>query len=371
MISLAYTILFIGQALYADFVKGKVKRNRKPQPQGGTIMRVFIIVLLLIVLGIITWQAEKQYGIIDRLAGPGLDEDAVTPAEERPEPEGEGTPADEAEPALPSFDIVYVTRSGYATIAGRAKPGSTVKVYANGEDLAETQTEEDGSWALATETPLESGPVELSLSMTTPDGLTIRSEETILIYVPEREGDLPLVLRTTPGGATEVLQDPRDPPEGVGPLTLDVIDYDDSGAVIFSGRAEPNRIVQLFINRRLLGQAPSTEEGRWTIAPDAQIAPGVYQLLVVQLDENGRPAYAIELPFERARPDQIQIRDGKVIVQPGNSLWRIARQAYGRGLQYTIIYEANVDQIRDPDLIYPGQIFEVPESESEDQEGGG
>ncbi len=322
-------------------------------------MRVVIIVLLLIVLGLVGWQAAEQFKIIE---GPAPE--VSTPADEGEEEEVE-PPAEQQEPALPSFDVVLVTRSGYATIAGRAKPGSTVTVYANDEVLVETGTAADGSWATATDTPLASGPVELSLSMTTPDGMTIRSEQTILIYVPEREGDLPLVLRTTPGGATEVMQDPRKPPEGFGPLTLDVIDYDDSGAVIFSGQAEPNRIVQLFINRRLLGQTPSLENGRWTIAPDAQIAPGVYQLLVIQLDENGRPKFAIELPFERARPDQIEIRDGKVVVQPGNSLWRIARRAYGEGVQYTIIYEANIDQIRNPDLIYPGQIFEVPEAEGE------
>ncbi|MEL7488070.1 MAG: LysM peptidoglycan-binding domain-containing protein, partial [Pseudomonadota bacterium] len=55
------------------------------------------------------------------------------------------------------------------------------------------------------------------------------------------------------------------------------------------------------------------------------------------------------------------------IVQPGNSLWRIARRAYGSGFQYTVIYEANADQIRDPDLIYPGQIFEVPEDSEGEQ----
>jgi nucleoid-associated protein YgaU len=151
-------------------------------------------------------------------------------------------------------------------------------------------------------------------------------------------------------------------------LSLDVIDYDDTGAVIFSGRAEPGRVVELYINRRLIGRVAADEEGRWTIAPDAQIAPGVYQLLVIQLDENSRPAYAIELPFERASADQIQLRDGKVIVQPGNSLWRIARRAYGRGAQYTVIYEANA--IRDPDLIYPGQIFEVPETPAPGEDGG-
>lgn len=49
-----------------------------------------------------------------------------------------------------------------------------------------------------------------------------------------------------------------------------------------------------------------------------------------------------------------------VTVQPGFSLWRIARENYGEGVLYVKVFEANRDQIRDPDLIYPGQIFTVP-----------
>jgi hypothetical protein len=198
--------------------------------------------------------------------------------------------------------------------------------------------------------------------MTTTDGAVIRSDQTIIIYVPKREGDRPLVLRTTPGGATEVLQEPRDDGVGLGPLALDTIDYDDSGAVIFSGRAEAGRVVQLFANGQFVGQTPAGEDGRWRLTLNG-IPPGVYTLQIIQLDKDGKPAYAIELPFERASASDVDLRDGKVIVQPGNSLWRIARRAYGRGIQYTIIYEANADQIRDPDLIYPGQIFEVPPAE--------
>ena len=50
-----------------------------------------------------------------------------------------------------------------------------------------------------------------------------------------------------------------------------------------------------------------------------------------------------------------------VVVQPGHSLWRIARRVYGQGLHYTLIYAANRAQIGNPDLIFPGQIFSVPQ----------
>lgn len=317
-------------------------------------MRVLIIFILLIILGFIGWKAAERFGVIEPV------ELAIEDGIESTEQPNIDEPS---EPVLPSFDLVRVDRNGYAVIAGRAAPNAAVTVFANGEVLAEVTAENDGSWVMTQDTPLESGPVELSLQMTTTEGMTVKSEQTILIYVPEKEGDRPLVLRTTPGGATEVLQEPRDPDGSLGPLSLDAIDYDDSGAVIFSGSAQPGRIVQLFLNRQFLAQMASGEDGRWVITtpPGVQIAPGVYTLQVIQLDENGRPAYAIELPFERASAEQIKLRDGKVIVQPGNSLWRIARRAYGTGTQYTIIYEANESQIRDPDLIYPGQIFEVPE----------
>lgn len=316
-------------------------------------MRVFIIFLLLVILGFLAWKAAERFRVI-----PPAEQSSQTVAPGEP-----AAPEEAKAPSLPSFDIVRVDRTGYAVIAGRAKPRAKVTVYANDAELATVEAEGDGSWVMTTETPLEAGPVELSLSMTAEDGQTIRSEETIIIYVPERPGDRPLVLRTTPGGATEVIQEPRDPAGGLGPLSLDTVDYDDSGAVIFTGRAEPNRVIEVFINGQFLDRATSGADGRWVMTPSQQIAPGVYTLHIVQLDENGRPAYAIEVPFERARPEDIVIRDGKVVVQPGNNLWRIARRAYGRGAQYTIIYEANADQIRDPDLIYPGQIFRVPEDE--------
>jgi hypothetical protein len=88
--------------------------------------------------------------------------------------------------------------------------------------------------------------------------------------------------------------------------------------------------------------------------------------LIRSTPETGRVTAVIALPFERAAPeDAISAREaGRVVVQPGNSLWRIARRLYGEGYQYTVIYEANRDQIRDPDLIYPGQVFETTPDET-------
>jgi nucleoid-associated protein YgaU len=48
------------------------------------------------------------------------------------------------------------------------------------------------------------------------------------------------------------------------------------------------------------------------------------------------------------------------IVARGDNLWRISKRVYGRGVRYTVIYTANQEQIRNPQRIYPGQIFVLP-----------
>jgi len=50
-----------------------------------------------------------------------------------------------------------------------------------------------------------------------------------------------------------------------------------------------------------------------------------------------------------------------VTVQPGFTLWGIARENFGEGVMYVQVYEANRDKIRNPDLIYPGQVFAIPQ----------
>jgi len=59
--------------------------------------------------------------------------------------------------------------------------------------------------------------------------------------------------------------------------------------------------------------------------------------------------------------DDQRFAAGKAIIRRGDNLWTIARRVYGEGIKYTTIYEANTGQIRNPDRIYPGQVFNLPE----------
>lgn len=47
-------------------------------------------------------------------------------------------------------------------------------------------------------------------------------------------------------------------------------------------------------------------------------------------------------------------------VKKGDCLWKIAKKYYGNGAQYTKIYNANKDKIKNPNLIYAGQKFLIP-----------
>jgi len=61
--------------------------------------------------------------------------------------------------------------------------------------------------------------------------------------------------------------------------------------------------------------------------------------------------------------DGDRVVTGRAIIRSGDNLWTIARRVYGAGIRYTQIYQANAGQIRDPDLIYPGQVFDLPETD--------
>ena len=261
----------------------------------------------------------------------------------------------------PSFDIVRIDPRGTAVIAGRAEPGARITLLANGKSIASTRAGGNGDWTIILNDPLEPGAMELTLTMEGQDGRVVRSDQVVVVSIPHNRSKRPLVVLGRPGGASQVLQSPDDD-KNSGPLVLEAVDYDKAGGVVFSGRALPGSGVRVLANGHLLGQTRANEQGRWILQGIPPLEPGVYNLQIDQVGPDGHVTAVIALPFKMATPQSIaDAPPGSVIVQPGNSLWRIARRLYGSGWQYTVIYRANASKIRDPDLIYPGQVFSIPE----------
>jgi hypothetical protein len=145
-------------------------------------------------------------------------------------------------------------------------------------------------------------------------------------------------------------------------LALDTVDYDAAGNAVIGGRAPPAARLQVYLDNALVGVTIVDSQGHWHLTPVMQVSEGAHTLRVDMVAPDGRVMARVETPFARSAPVIAGPGQVKVVVQPGASLWRIARQSYGAGIRYTVIFEANRNQIRDPDLIYPGQVFVVPQS---------
>ena len=146
---------------------------------------------------------------------------------------------------------------------------------------------------------------------------------------------------------------------GLAALAIEAVDYDAFGKFSVSGKADPGATVQLYLDNKMVGKATAGEDGNWAMEPTARMSQGEHTLRADQLGNTNNVLARVERPFT-LDPAQANLKPGEVTVIVGNSLWRIARRAYGEGLLYTTIYEANRENIKDPNLIYPGQIFALP-----------
>ena len=209
-----------------------------------------------------------------------------------------------------------------------------------------------------------------------------------------RLGEPPVVASAAPAAPAAVLSTPEGvrvlqsgEAEGGPELAIEAIAYDATDAVQISGRGAPGQRIRLYLDDRFVAEATVGAGARWQ-ATLSDVAPGVYRLRADAVAADGAVTARAETPFRREAPEalaaarapaadvaavpatpdsarvvppapQVEI----VTVQPGFTLWGISKRSYGEGILYVRIFEANRDQIRNPDLIYPGQVFSVPPAE--------
>ena len=157
-------------------------------------------------------------------------------------------------------------------------------------------------------------------------------------------------------------------PEVMSSVALDAITYSDEGAVQLSGRAEGTGFVRIYLDNAPITTSRVAADGNWNSdLPEVDV--GVYTLRVDEVSADGTVTSRVETPFKREDRTILAAQDNAdqsarvraVTVQPGSTLWAISREAYGEVIKYVRVYEANRDRIRDPDLIYPGQVFTLPQ----------
>jgi nucleoid-associated protein YgaU len=278
--------------------------------------------------------------------------------------------------APPSFDVVKVGPTGTAVIAGRAEPGSTVTVRDGDKVIGEVTADRRGEWVLIPQQPIDPGDRLLSLEAVGREGgAAVKSDETVALSIgppaPDGKGGttLAVVLPRDGAGAARVLQRPDGSPppspgtvaaENATTLSMDSVEYDARGRVVLSGRAAPGTTVQIYAGNQPVATATTDASGRWSATSIGAVGHG-RELRLDQLADDGRVTQRIAVPLAQAAAAPLMPGQAYT-VQPGNNLWQISRRTYGVGNRYLIIYSANLGQIRDPQRIYPGQVFKLPKS---------
>ena len=285
-------------------------------------------------------------------------------------PTGDERAAEPATTVPPSFDVVKVGPTGTAVIAGRAEPGAKVIVRDGDKAIGEVTADRRGEWVLIPAQPIGPGDRLLSAEASNPaPGATIKSKETVALSISPnppagRSGEtaLAVVLPHDGGGGAQVLQLPESGSPGKpNSLSMETAEYDPQGRIVLSGRAAPGATVQIYLGNEPLATVTADAAGAWSATSSRAVPLGQLELRLDQLASSGAVAERVALPLGQGAA--IEPAPGQnYVVQRGNNLWRIAQRAYGAGTRYLVIYSANPNQIRNPDKIYPGQVFKIPKS---------
>ena len=188
------------------------------------------------------------------------------------------------------------------------------------------------------------------------------------------------------------------PVEASGDIAFSAVDYerddDDGGKLFLSGKAAAGARVTLYLDNETLGETVAGPDGRWTFATPRRLDEKKSHTLRADLSrDDGTVVARAEVPFARPADDALAEgrarkerhtvavarevetaaaprkkptkrktprRSRNVVIRRGDTLWHIAKRRLGQGARYTAIYRKNRRQIRNPDLIYPGQVFRIP-----------
>lgn len=266
----------------------------------------------------------------------------------------------------PTFDTVRIDKNGNAVLAGRSAPFSLVSLFNDKKFLSNTHASARGEWVIVLERPLDlTKPSYLRLRAKNRDGKISLSDQVITIGALKTASDKPMIVLTQPQTGSRVLQSSN--LSSVGQIVLEFIDYDATRTATFAGRAQSGLQVRLYRNNKFIGNTKVDKNDKWQIKIK-NLKEGLAQLRLDLENDEGKIVARIELPFKIEKMEKMaqspkkagKEKSTQIRIQPGDNLWSIARNLYGSGWEYTIIYEQNQDIIKDPNLIYPGQVFEAP-----------
>ena len=289
------------------------------------------------------------------------------------------------------IDLAQVRPDGNAVFAGKAPPGAEVTVFEGEIVLGTTTADASGEWVIVPEKALGTGEHLISVGAKTEGGDADIADVTLAIKVGETTDEQPLValLPQTETERPQLMQSPDDQAETAqqiviaeradAPATAEEamaadpamavagpaiaprsLSWKEGGALTVSGVSRGGVSVRATAAGNGFGAADIGADGAWQVTGRVDLDRARRVMLFALVDEAGTTVATYELPV--ATRDLSQGLDGSrlVIVQQGDALWRIAYRSYGEGIKYVDIVRRNAAAINDPDLIFPNQIFAIP-----------
>jgi nucleoid-associated protein YgaU len=285
-----------------------------------------------------------------------------------------------ATPAAPlTIDLARVKPDGAAVLAGTAAPNAKIRIFEGDILLGETIANANGEWVIVLEKSLAAGRHLISVAMERSDGTTEMADRNLAVEIYQDRETKPLVA-LLPETATEVpvlIQSPDDADTAnpaaaasgkaqanrqIAALAPSAIVWRDASRILISGTSKGGVRVTVNDAKGQFGEALILADGAWQVAGSLDMDIAVNQLRFALFDDANQIIARYDLPV-KAR-DLAKGQDGSplVVVNKGDMLWRIAYQQLGDGVKYVDIVRRNKQNITDPDLIYPKQIFAVPQS---------
>ena len=251
-----------------------------------------------------------------------------------------------------TFDIVRLDKKGDVVIAGKTSPNIKVDILDGNETLASVFSDSNGDWVWVSEKPLPEGIKRFNLKHF--DGEDeFFSHQNIIILREKNKYLSSKILKFSKTSSIEIINNNKK----ILGLSLDIAEYLDEDSLMLTGRTKPNAKVKLFFSDNFIKDSTSDNRGVWKI--ELKNFEFTDNNLIVTTEIEGQKIKLKTKIFEK-KIDPNFIFEKEVIVKNGNSLWRIARKTLGGGVYYSEIYKSNMKEIENPDLIFPGQVFNIP-----------
>jgi nucleoid-associated protein YgaU len=248
----------------------------------------------------------------------------------------DGAPAEVA-PAV-TIDTISYSSNGDVILGGRGQVGNFVRIYLDNQSIATSEIAVDGYWAVEL-SDIEPGIYTLRIDELNPVGDVVSRAETP--FKREAAEELAELMAVE----TEA-EEPRVKVPSESAVVAKAEDEEAQPAVQVETETAPEKP---------LAQAVTQVEVN--VQPEVAALDGQDEQ-----SSNSGSAVVEDLPAESAPALRAPSKKFRVrTVQPGSTLWAIAKESYGAGIEYFKVFEANKERIRDPDLIYPGQVFEIPD----------